>query len=332
MIDVAIAGAPAVPGLRFRLYRGEEDLPAMLHVYTAAHEADGLEEVTTLDHLRLNYSTLVNCDPVRDIVLAEVDGELAGYARVFWNDLVEGGRSYENFGFVHPNWRRKGIGGALHRHNEARLREIAAAHADVSPKWFGSEGPDTDAGNTALLASAGYTPARYFYDMVAPTLDGIEPLPMPEGIELRPVTRDQYRTIWLGAEEAFRDHWGQAEQVEADWERFVADPDNEDPALWRIGWAGDEVAGVVTTTVPAEENERHGRARVYVASVAVRRPWRRRGLARALMTSSLVAAREAGFTSANLGVDTDSPTGATALYVSLGFAPEKTYTSYRKPL
>ncbi|MEO5985413.1 MAG: GNAT family N-acetyltransferase [Candidatus Limnocylindria bacterium] len=332
MIDVAIAGAPAVPGLRFRHYRGEEELPAMLRVYTAAHEADGLEEVTTLDQLRLNYSTLVNCDPERDIVLAEVDGELAGYARVFWADLVEGGRSYENFGFVHPNWRRKGIGGALHRHNEARLREIAATHADVSPKWFGSEGPHTDAGNTALLASNGYTPARYFYDMVAPTLDGIEPLPMPEGIELRPVTRDQYRTIWLGAEEAFRDHWGQAEQVEADWERFVADPDNEDPALWRIGWAGDEVAGVVTTTVPAEENELHGRARVYVASVAVRRPWRRRGLARALMTSSLVAAREAGFTSANLGVDTDSPTGATALYGSLGFVPDKTFTTYRKPM
>jgi len=323
---------PPVDGLQFRHYRGEDDLPGMLRVYSAAHEADGIEEVTSLEQLRLNYENLVNCDPARDIVLAEVDGELVAYARVFWNDLVEGGRSYENFGFVHPKWRRKGIGDALHRHNEARLREIAAAHADVSPKWFGSEGPDTDAGNTALLAGDGYTPARYFYDMVAPTLDGIEPLPMPQGIELRPVKCDQYRTIWLGAEEAFRDHWGQAEQVEADWERFVADPDNKDPELWRIGWAGDEVAGVVITTVPAEENELHGRARVYVASVAVRRPWRRRGLARALMTSSLVAAREAGFTSANLGVDTDSPTGATTLYESLGFIPDKTFTAYRKPL
>ncbi|MGI8830797.1 MAG: GNAT family N-acetyltransferase, partial [Candidatus Limnocylindria bacterium] len=64
----------------------------------------------------------------------------------------------------------------------------------------------------------------------------------------------------------------------------------------------------------------------------VRRPWRRRGLARALMTSSLVAAREAGFTSANLGVDTDSPTGANALYESLGFAPDKTFTTWRKPM
>ena len=34
----------------------------------------------------------------------------------------------------------------------------------------------------------------------------------------------------------------------------------------------------------------------------------------------------------SLGVDTDSPTGATALYRSLGFRPEKTFTAYRKPM
>ena len=332
MTHIALPDAPPVPGLRFRHYRGEEDHPGMLRVYMAVHDHDGLEEVLTLDQLKLNYETLVNCDPERDMVLAEVDGEVVAYARVFWNDLVEGGRSYENFGFVDPAWRRRGIGGALHRRNEARLRNIAAEHADVAPKWFGSEGADTDAGNMALLLGNGYAAVRFFYDMVAPTLDGIEASPMPEGVELRPVTRAQYRAIWVASEEAFRDHWGQAEWTEADWERFNADPDNEDPRFWRIGWDGDEVAGEVTTTVPVEENEKYSRARVYVASVSVRRPWRRRGLARALLASSLVGAREAGFTSASLGVDTDSPTGATALYESLGFGPEKTFTSYRKPL
>ena len=304
----------------------------MLRVYMAVHDHDGLEEVLTLDQLKLNYETLVNCDPARDMVLAEVDGEVVAYARVFWNDLVEGGRSYENFGFVDPAWRRRGIGAALHRRNEARLREIAAEHPDVAPKWLGSEGIDADQGNTALLLGDGYTAARFFYDMVAPSLDGIVEPPMPDGIELRPVTRDQYRTIWLAEAEAFRDHWGQEEWTDADWVRFEADPDNADPSLWRIGWVGDEVAGVVVTTVQVKENERFGRERVYVAGVSVRRPWRRRGLARALLAGSLVAAREAGFTSASLGVDTDSPTGATALYESLGFAPEKTFTAYRKPL
>jgi hypothetical protein len=46
----------------------------------AVHDHDGLEEVLTLDQLKLNYATLVNCDPERDMVLAEVDGEVVSYA------------------------------------------------------------------------------------------------------------------------------------------------------------------------------------------------------------------------------------------------------------
>ena len=332
MTLLGLPDAPDIPGLSFRGYRGEDDLPAMLLVYNAAHDADGLEEVTTLDDLRRNYATLVNCDPARDILIAEVDGELVAYSRVFWLDLVEGGRSYENFGFVHPALRRRGIGGAMHRHNERLLHEIAAAHEGVEPKWFGSEGIEADPGNTALLRNDGYEAARYFYDMVAPSLDGITAPAMPEGVETRPVTRDQYRVIWDAMAEAFRDHWGEAEWVEEDWQRFATDPENQDPRFWRVGWDGDQVAGAIATTVPAEENERFGRSRVYVSSVSVRRPWRRRGLARALLASSLVAAREAGYTSASLGVDSNSPTGATDLYRSLGFEPEKTFIAWRKPL
>jgi mycothiol synthase len=304
----------------------------MLRVWDAAHRADGLEDASTLEQMELNYATLVNCDPERDILIVEVDGELVAYARVFWLDLVEGGRSYEAFGFVHPNWRRRGIGSALLRRNEARLREIAAEHQDVTPKWFGSESPDSNAGNRALLARAGYRPVRYFHQMVQPSLATVPEVAMPDGLEARSVTHGQYRPIWEAMREAFRDEWGEAEWTDADWRRFEAEPDNADPALWRVGWDGDQIAGAVLTTIQAEENERYGRARVYVASVSVRRAWRRRGLARALLAGSLRAAHASGFTSASLGVDADSPTGATALYESLGFAPERTFTSYRKPL
>ncbi|MGH2445030.1 MAG: GNAT family N-acetyltransferase [Candidatus Limnocylindria bacterium] len=332
MTDTLALDALTVPGLRFRRYRGEADLPAMLRVYNAVQEADGTEELETLEQMTLNYDNLVHCDPDRDIVLAEGDGELVAYARVFWTDLVEGGRQYENFGFVHPSWRRRGIGTAMHRHNEALLREIAAGHPDVAPKWLASGSVDADPGNTALLRGNGYEAARFFYDMVAPSLDGIVAPPMPDGLELRPVLREEYRRIWEASADAFRDHWGEQEWVEEDWRRFEADPDNADPRLWRIGWDGDEVAGVIVTNVETDANERYGRSQVYVDSVSVRRPWRRRGLARALLASSLVAARDEGFTSAGLDVDTNSPTGATDLYRSLGFVPERTFTAYRKPL
>lgn len=324
--------APSVPGVAFRAYRGAADHPAMLRVYNAAHAADGIEDVATLEQFALNYATLVNCDPLRDITLAEADGEVVAYARVFWQDLVGGGREYETFGFVHPDWRRRGIGTALHVRNEARLREIAAGHGSVDPKWFATETIETDVGGRAILERAGYMPARWFYDMVAPSLDDVVAPPMPEGLELRPVSRDQYRPIWEAEAEAFRDHWGETEWTETDWERFAAQPQHADPSLWRVAWDGAEVAGVIRTTVPEEENEAHGRRRVYVAGVSVRRPWRRRGLARALLASSLLGAREAGYTSASLGVDADSPTGATDLYRSLGFEPERTFTAWRKPL
>jgi len=332
MIETLDIGAPPIPGLRVRRYRGPQDHPEMHRVHQAANVANGVDEVFTLEQFALSYANHVNCDHERDIVLVEVDGTLVAYSRVFWSELVDGGRSYENFGFVHPDWRRRGIGTALHRHNEARLREIAASHADVAPKWLSSEGADLDVGNDALLAGDGYEIVRYFYEMVAEPLDRLVSAPMPDGIELRPVTRDQYRVIWEAEAEAFRDHWGEAEWTEEQWREFEAEPANADPTLWRIGWDGDQVAGVVITTVPVEENERHGRNRVYVGGVSVRRPWRRRGLARALLASSLTAAREAGYTGAGLGVDSDSPTGATALYRSLGFEPVKTFTAWRKPL
>lgn len=327
-----LADAPAIPGLTFRRYRGAEEHPAMLRVREVANHADGIEEIASLEQFDLSYATLVNCEPLRDIVLVEVDGELVAYARVFWTDQVDGSRAYENFCFVHPEWRRRGIGWALHVNNESRLREIAAEHPDVATKWFSSEGMEAAAGNTALLERSGYSPVRYFYDMVAATLDGVTEPPMPDGIEVRPPTPDQFRAIWEASVEAFRDHWGEPEATDEDWVRFRDDPEHVDRPFWMIGWAGDEVAGVVMTTVPTAENERYGRARVWVESVSVRRPWRRRGLAKALLARSMVAARGAGFTSAGLGVDTENPTGALGLYESLGFAPARRAAAYRKPL
>ncbi len=331
-LTVAVPKAPDLPGLRFRHYRGEEDLPAMLAVWLAVHDADGTEEVQTLEDMQRAYATLVNCDPDRDLLLAEVDGEVVAYSRVFWRDLVEGGRSYELFGFVHPAWRRRGIGRAMLGHNEALLREIATEHPGVAPKLFRSEGVEADTGNGVLMRGAGYEAVRYWYDMVASTLEPIEAAPMPEGLEVRPVTRDQYRALWDASAEAFRDEWGQAEWAEEEWERFSTDPQNEEPRFWRIGWDGDEIAGVIMTLVPVAENEEYGRNRVYVSAVSVRRPWRRRGLARALLSSSLIAAREGGYTAASLGVDATSVTGATDLYRSLGFEPRLTFITWQKPL
>jgi len=78
------------------------------------------------------------------------------------------------------------------------------------------------------------------------------------------------------------------------------------------------------------ENEALGVQRGWLDHVSVRRPWRRRGLASALIAESLRAIRDAGMTDAALGVDAENPTGALRVYENLGFRRARTGVSYRK--
>jgi mycothiol synthase len=66
--------------------------------------------------------------------------------------------------------------------------------------------------------------------------------------------------------------------------------------------------------------------------VSVRRAWRGRGVASALIVASLHALRERGMAIASLGVDGENLTGALRLYEQLGFRRHKTWISHRKPL
>jgi ribosomal protein S18 acetylase RimI-like enzyme len=81
-----------------------------------------------------------------------------------------------------------------------------------------------------------------------------------------------------------------------------------------------------------DENERLGVRRGWLEHVSVRRPWRRRGLAAALIADSLRGLRERALDEAALGVDAENPTGALRLYESLGFYRYRTGISYRKAL
>jgi GNAT superfamily N-acetyltransferase len=183
----------------------------------------------------------------------------------------------------------------------------------------------------ALVTRAGYRPVRYFFDMLRPTLDEIEVPPLPEGIEVRPVAEARLRQLFDADAEAFADHWGGFDASDDAFARWLADPDF-DPSLLVVGWDGDHVAGGVTNLIKARENEELGIRRGLLASVFVRRPWRRRGLAAALVARSLLLLRERGMTSAWLGVDADNPSGALGVYDRAGFAVHTRATAYRKPL
>ena len=80
------------------------------------------------------------------------------------------------------------------------------------------------------------------------------------------------------------------------------------------------------------ENETLGQRRGWLDHVSVRRPWRRRGLASALIAESLRALADAGMTDAALGVDAENPSGALRVYENLGFRRTRTGVGYRKAM
>jgi ribosomal protein S18 acetylase RimI-like enzyme len=131
--------------------------------------------------------------------------------------------------------------------------------------------------------------------------------------------------------EVFRDHWGAIDDSEASFERKCADP-RRDMNIWVVAWQGDEIVGQVLNRIDHEVNAELGLMRGWVNSVGVRRAWRRRGIARALVAVSLRVLRDAGMTSAGLGVDAENELGALGIYQSLGFAVARTERVYRKPL
>jgi ribosomal protein S18 acetylase RimI-like enzyme len=302
----------------------------MMAVIEASKRLDRVERTDSVEGLTRHYANLNNCDPLADMLFAEVDGEVVAYSRITWWTEVAGRLRYMAFGFIKPAVRRQGLGTAILRWNEGRISQIAAGHPPGTPKLIEVFASDGEPGAAALYAAEGYEPYASDVDMVRPDLADIPRVPLPEGLEVRTPAAAQLRRVWDADREAFQDHPGSSDDYET-FEQWLAAP-HHDPALWRVAWDGDQVAGQVRSYINPGENSEYHRKRGYTEFISVRRPWRRLGLARALLCQSLEVLRDRGMEEAALGVMTANPRGAMRLYESVGFEVVKTYTSYEKPV
>ena len=156
----------------------------------------------------------------------------------------------------------------------------------------------------------------------------------PDNIEVRPLDLaldlDEYARAYG---EAFRDHWGHVELSPEELVRkkraeFDSWGDFYTPELWFLAVEGNTIVGGVGTFL------RHGGdpMRSYLYNVFVRREWRNRGIATALLRHSFLAAHARDARSAELHVDSENLTWALELYRGVGMEPVWHQHLYEKVL
>jgi len=109
---------------------------------------------------------------------------------------------------------------------------------------------------------------------------------------------------------------------------FMTRDEAYDPDLWFLAVDGEKIAGVSLCDKSAHDDPNSG----YVRSLSVRRPWRRQGIALALLLHTFSEFYRRGTRKVALGVDAENLTGALHLYRKAGMHVHKQFDLYEKEL
>ena len=278
----------------------DDEFDAMLELMNAHQLAAFGEADVTAEELRL-WLTTPYVDVERDLRVLERDGRLVGYVDVDPNDAEP------------PKWWCD-LKLAPDVDADEVMAELVAwleerAQDGVLRLWTAAE----DARVVDAAARLGFAPSRHSYRMQI-YLDGAGPEPVwPAGISIRTVTGDDERHVYDLVKEVWQDASDPIDETFEEWAHWTTRTDSFDPTLWFLALDGDEVAGFSLCRQDANDPNAG-----YVASLGVRRAWRRQGLGEALLRHSFAEFRLRGYGRATLGVDASSPTGATRLYERAG--------------
>ena len=326
------ASPTSVPGLLLRPVRWPEEAAVLNDINNAGRIATGNLEILSVEGILNDYAHLVHCDLATDLRVAEHEGRPVAYVRVEWRDEMRGERSHGQVLATRPD-APEGTFEAILDWAQERSRAIAATLPADRPATLGAYLNEETAEHRSALEARGYRGVRFFFGMVRPTLDAIPDLPLPPGVEVRPVRPEHLRAVFEAEVAAFAGHWGASTEDggEERWRAFRDEPLN-DPSLWQVAWAGDTVVGMVRPYINPLDHEVLGVRRGWCENISTHADWRGRGIAKALIARALVALRERGMTEAALGVDAQNETGALGVYQSMGFVERTRETDFRRPL
>jgi mycothiol synthase len=292
------------------------DLDAVVALFKATDRADAGVEDPVREHLVEEWRR-PGFDLDRSTLLVH-DGErrVAAFAQVFG---LNPELSMDVHVRVHPSHRARGLGSALVGWSERRAREVVPVGA--ASKILNAV-PATDARAEGLLVGRGYEQVRIFWHMERELGSPVDEARPPPGIEVRAYRHEvEADAVYDALEEAFTDHWGYEPYPK---DTHMEEVERLDPGLALVALEGDAVVGVLLSRLIESTG--------WVDALAVRRPWRGRGIARALLLRSFrfLATLDAG--SVMLNVDSASETGATRLYASAGMRVRRVWHLFEKAL
>jgi mycothiol synthase len=292
----------------------DEDFDAMLEVLNAPVRAVYGEDNYSASELR-NWLTSPKVEPERDIRLAEENGRVVGYVDVdplgsdpvrWWSDVR-----------VHPDADVPLVAAELLKWAETR------AESGVVRVWTASLLEEM----RAAYEAAGFHPTRHSFRMAIELAGEPEAPAWPAGISVRSFSPGDEHIVYDAVKETWVDTWQPMEESYEEWAHWSYDREDFDPSLWFLAVDREDVAGF-SLCQPSETRADTG----WVGLLGVRRPWRRRGLGEALLRHSFVEFQRRGFARVGLGVDAESPTGATRLYERAGMHVERRTDFYEKEL
>jgi mycothiol synthase len=244
--------------------------------------------------------------------------ETAAGEPVAFSGLIEGQDHYPAWVCVHPSATGRGLGSELLRRSEARVRKLGGEQLNAGML------AENDAARR-LLTQLGFQEIRRFYQMEVALDSASEPPEPPAGFTIEPFRSEDARAFHAALNEAFEDDWGFHSMSFEDWKSFRLEAPSTDLSLWFVARAGDEIAGVLRG-----DGRKFGGG--WVGALGVRKPWRRRGLAAALLQHAFTEYRRRGESHVGLGVDAQNETGATRLYERVGMRVRAEDVIFRKAL
>ena len=246
-------------------------------------------------------------DLSRDVWLVDLDGELAGYASF----RARGGR-LSSEGYVRPDVRGRGVGSRLLELIEDRAREEERSVQAGERVYLQNATTNLDPATERFYRARGFEQVRGFWGM---TIDLDEEPTVPEipGITIRLYDHPrEARAFHAAHQDGFASHWEFRPMPWEEWQEKRLGRESFDQKLWWVAADGGEIAG--TSICELKSNPGQG----WVGALAVRPRYRRRGIAEALLKTAFAEFFRRGERRVGLGVDADSPTGATRLYERAG--------------